>query len=203
MIELLVVIVVLCILASIAVISLASTRKYAPDDQARLLTDAFDEARQKALNQRQTFRVEINKTRNRINVIDENKPEDVTDDVIVKSQAISSQVLVGVTPSNVTSGPTTTSPIPVRPYVSSNYPLSNGDTKITLRFKKNGQVTDTGNDNIGTGSLTTGATIYVHSITPSVNNPDIIRAVALLGTSGDNSVYKCTITAGVCGNWVR
>ncbi|MEP6902513.1 MAG: type II secretion system protein, partial [Actinomycetota bacterium] len=58
LIELILVITVLTILSAIAVVSFWNTRKYSADDQAKKMIDVFDEARQKALNQRKTFRVE-------------------------------------------------------------------------------------------------------------------------------------------------
>lgn len=204
MIELLLVISIVIILSTISVIAFWSSRKYAPEDQAKKLIDVFDEARQKALNQRKTFRVEINKTKKEIRLIDEG--DNVTtanDDVILKRIQISNQVVIGAAPGNVSGAPTATSPINVPAYATSGYPLSSGEEKITLRFRRNGQVVDAGIDNIGTGSLISGATIFVHSITPSVTSPDLIRAVTVLGTTGDTSLYKCKFVLNSCTNWSR
>jgi prepilin-type N-terminal cleavage/methylation domain-containing protein len=201
-IEVLLVISVLAILSTVAIISFWSTRKYSADDQAKKLIDVFDEARQKALNQRKTFRVEINKTQNELRLIDEG--DDATtanDDVVLKKSQLSGQVVVGSAPGNVSGAPTASSPIPVPAYAMSSYPLSSGDEKITLRFKRNGQVVDAGTDHIGTGSLSSGATIYVYSTTPSVTNPDVIRAVTVLGTTGDTSLYKCRFVSNSCTNY--
>lgn len=202
--EIITVLSVLAILSSFAVTSLWSARKHSADDQAKRLIDVFDEARQKALNQRKTFRVEINRTKRELRLIDEgDNATTASDDKILKTSPFSNHVMLGAAPGNISGAPTASSPIPVPSYQSSSYPLSNGDEKITLRFKKNGQVVDAGTDNIGTGSLINGATIYIHSTTPSVTNPDIIRAVAVLGTTGDTSLYKCTFAAGVCSNWKK
>ncbi|MBS1794553.1 MAG: hypothetical protein JSS81_11900 [Acidobacteria bacterium] len=202
--EVLIVVAVLAILTTVALVSYTSTRKYSADEQARKIIDVFDEARQKALNQRKTFRVEINRTKSELRLIDEgSNATTANDDTILKKFQISSLVVVGSAPPNVTGAPTATTPINVPSYASSTYPLSNGEEKITLRFKRNGQVVDAGTDNVGTGSVMNGATIYVYSRTPSVNSPDVIRAVTVLGTTGDTSLYKCTFTAGSCGNWSR
>jgi len=203
-IELIIVISVLAILSTIAVVTFWSSRKYSAEDQARKIIDVFDEARQKALNQRKTFRVEINKTKNELRLIDEG--EDVStanDDKILKKYKFTNQVVIGNPPNNVSGKPTATTPINPPQYATSSYPLSSGDEKITLRFKRNGQVVDAGNDNIGTGSLMSGATIYVYSTTPSITNPDVIRAVTVLGTTGDTSLYKCKFISSACGNWSR
>ena len=101
-------------------------------------------------------------------------------------------VTIGEVPANVAGPPTATSPIPVLGFVSSNYPLSKNDKKITLRFARNGRVMDTGNDNIGTGSGVRGATMYVFSYKEKTNTPEIIRAVTALGTTGDTSILKCS-----------
>jgi len=204
MIEVLLVVTVLAILSTVALISFSSGRKYSAEDQAKRIIDVFDEARQKALNQRKTFRVEINRTKNELRLIDEG--DDATtaaDDKILKQSPLSPQVVIGSAPGNTSGAPTASSPIPVPAYAASTYPLSSGDEKITLRFRRNGQVVDAGSDHIGTGSLTSGATIYVYSKTPSVTSPDVIRAVTVLGTTGDTSLFKCRFVSDSCTNWSR
>lgn len=203
LIELVAVISILTILATVAVVSFWSSRKYTAEDQAKNIIDLFDEARQKSLNQRKTFRIEINKTKKELRLIDEMTSSTADDDVILKKYQISSQVVIGAAPNNVSGAPTATTPINVPSYATSTYPLSSGDEKITLRFRRNGQVVDAGVDNIGTGSLINGATIYVYSRTPSVTNPDVIRAVTVLGTTGDTSLYKCKFVSSNCTNWSR
>lgn len=204
MLETIIVVVVVGILSTMALVAYSSNRKYSADDQARQIIDILDEARQKALNQRTTFRVEINRTRNRIRLIDENQTTTADDDVEVKSVTLSTQTIVGSAPPNVTATPTATSPIPVGTYTSSTYPLSSGDQKITLRFRRNGQVVDAGTDSIGTGSVTNGMTIYVYPKTATGVNPDVVRAVTILGTSGDTSLFKCKFNAsGNCISWNR
>lgn len=203
LIELIFVLVIVGIISVIAVTSYTGSRKYSADDQARKIVDLFDEARQKSLNQRNTMRVEINKTDKIVTLIDENTAAIVTDDVIIRSIPISSLSVVGAAPNNVSTGPTATSPIPVPAYVTSTYPLSTGDQKITLRFRRNGQVVNAGTDNLGNGSIVTGATIYVYSATPTGNNPDVVRAVTVLGTSGDTAIYKCKVTGTACGAWSK
>lgn len=202
--ELIIVMTVTIIITTVAVVAYSSSRKHSADDQARQIADILDEARQKALNQRTTFRVEINKTRNRIRLIDEKTATTATDDVEIKSVQLSAQTTVGPIAPNVTATPTATSPIPVSTYSSSTYPLSSGDQKITLRFRKNGQVVDVGTDNIGTGSIVNGMTIYVYPKTASGVNPDVVRALTVLGTSGDTSLLKCKFDANKrCAGWTR
>ncbi len=202
--ELVIVITVTIIITTVAVVAYSTGKKHSADDQARQIADILDEARQKALNQRTTFRVEINKTRNRIRLIDEKTATTATDDVEVKSVQLSSQTTIGPIAPNVTATPTATSPIPVASYSSSTYPLSSGDQKITLRFRKNGQVVDVGTDTVGTGSIVNGMTIYVYPKTASGVNPDVVRALTVLGTSGDTSLLKCKFDANNrCAGWTR
>ncbi len=203
-IELLVIMTVLTVLSAIAITSFSSAKKYAADDQAMLITDFLDEARQSALNQRRTFRVEINRTKKKITLINENDGASSSDDKIIKSVPLKTLVTVGEVPNNVLSAPTATSPIPVLDYVQSNYPPSSGDEKITLRFARSGRVLDTGTDNTGTGSLMRGATIYVFSTKDKTTAPEIIRAVTVLQSTGDTSILKCSFdTNGKCGNWKK
>lgn len=201
--ELIIVITVTTILLTVAVIAYSSSSKHSADNQARQIIDILDEARQKALNQRTIFRVEINKTRNRVRLIDENTATTAADDVEVKSIPLVSQITIGSASPNVSATPTATSPIPVGTYSSSTYPLSSGDQKITLRFRRNGQVVDAGTDSIGTGSVVNGMTIYVYPTTASGVNPNVVRAITVLGTSGDTSLLKCKFTAGQCTAWGR
>ena len=203
-IEVLMALIIVSIFIGLAIPWLRSSKKFSVDDQAMTMIDIFDEARQSAMNKRQTFRVEINKTKNQVRLIDENSAGSVTDDAVVKEVAFKGFVKVGDVPSNIAGAPTATSPIPVLSPVRSTYPLSSGDEKITLRFAKNGLVMDTGTDNTGNGSIPRGATIYVFSNKEGTATPEIIRAVTVLQTSGDSTILKCTFDAtGKCGNWKK
>lgn len=182
----------------------SSKRKYAADDQSLQMLDILDEARQSALNQRRTFRVEINRTKKQIILINENSGGSASDDRIVRSVNFKEFVSVGDVPNNILASPTATSPIPVLDFARSEYPLSNGDEKITMRFSRDGLVMDTGTDNIGTGDVPRGATIYVFSNKQGTATPEIIRAITVLQTSGDASVLKCRFDSnGKCGNWQK
>ena len=203
LVELVFVLVIVGILTTFAVMAYSSSRKHAADDQARHILDMLDEARQKALNQRNTMRVEINKTKKKITLIDEEDWKTVTDDRVVRSMPLSSNAEVGAAPNNVSAGPTATSPIPVPTYTASTYPLSSGDQKITLRFRRDGQVVDAGTNETGAGSLVTGATVYVYNKTPTGNNPDVVRAVTVLGSTGETSIYRCRVVSGTCTNWAK
>ena len=204
LVEMLVIVIILCLFVTFAIISFSGSRKFAVDDQANVIADTFAEARQYSLNQRRVFRVEINRTKNAVVLIDENEPTIVTDDQIVKSTAFRSSVTIGTIPGNILSAPTTSSPIPVLDYVRSTYPLSLNDEKITLRFNRDGRVLDPGTNDVGAGSIMRGATIYLFANKEQTTTPEIIRAVTVLQTSGDISILKCKFDSNnKCGNWAR
>jgi prepilin-type N-terminal cleavage/methylation domain-containing protein len=206
LIELIIVVVIVTILSSFSLLTLRSSQLLAIDNQGKQIIDVLDEARQRSLNQRQTMRVEINRTRGQIRLIDENDPANATDDLELRRINFSADINIGTTPNNITNNPTTTSPIPVASYQTSNYFLSPGDEKITLRFRRNGQVTDAAN-------VVTGTTIFLatNKISKTANNngntstkPFMVRAVTVLGTSGDTSLLKCTMdAAGDCTTWYK
>lgn len=203
-IEVLMALIIVSIFFALTIPWLTSSKKYNVDDQAMTMIDIFDEARQSAMNNRQTFRVEINKTKNQVTLIDEKSAATATDDEVLRQIAFKPYVKVAEIPNNITSAPTATSPVPVLTPVTSNYPLSQGDEKVTLRFARNGLVMDTGTNNTGNGSVPRGATIYLFSNKEGMNTPEIIRAITVLSSSGDSSVLKCTFDSNnKCGNWSK
>jgi prepilin-type N-terminal cleavage/methylation domain-containing protein len=205
--ELIIVMSVLAVVALMATMTLRQSELLAIDSQGKKVIDILDEARQRALNQRRTMRVEINRTRGNIRIINENSATMASDDEEIKSIPLDDEIAVGTVPNNIDVNPTTTSPIPVAVYQTSNYPLSLGEEKITLRFRRNGQVSDVGTDDVGTGSLVSGATIFVYTNTlfaNGSNKPQMVRAISLLGGSGDTSYLKCVTNASNdCINWVK
>lgn len=204
LVELLLVVIILVLFTIFAVVSFFGTRKFKVDDQANALADMLAEARQYALNQRRVFRIEINKTKGSIILIDENDPGVVSDDAIVKRSAFKNSVNIGVIPNNILSAPTASSPIPVLDFVRSTYPLSSGDEKITLRFARDGRVLDPGTNDTGAGSIMRGATVYLFANKEGTTTPEIIRAITVLQASGDVSILKCRFDVNnKCGNWSR
>lgn len=204
--ELLMVIVLIAILSSIAFMSFSSTKLYDADRQALQITDLLQEARQRSLSQRNTLRVEINSTKNSVRLIDEIKSGDASDDVVLKTSFFLNEgVYVGTTPSNLSAGPTESSPVLPISYNTSTHPLSTSDQVAVIRFRK-GNAQNAGTDAIGTNSIPTGATVYVWSKHPTDNstNPtvgNIIRAITVIGSSGSTRLWKCEIDAGDCSQW--
>lgn len=201
--ELVIVVVIIGILSAVSIIGFGTFKKYAADDQAINALDLLQEARQKAMNERETMRVEFNDTKKELRLIDENVQSDVSDDVIVRTVKFSSRIVVGTKPAGLTTVPSANYPIDEISYTQSTYPLSATNDTFTLRFLKNGQVVDKGNNNIGTGAVMRGATIYVYSLKEGSNSPDIIRAITVSGITGDVTILKCIKSGNNCSAWKR
>jgi prepilin-type N-terminal cleavage/methylation domain-containing protein len=207
LIELVIVMLLLLILTVSAGLGMALTRIHGADAQAVALMDIFQEARQKALTQGKTLRVEINDTKKQIRLIDENATNASTDDIVITTLNINRATTVGVTPANVTGAtpalPKGNSPIPVIQYTQTSYPLSKNNKVKTLRFLKSGEVVDAGTDNLGTGALTSGTTIYVYNGAEG-SKSSVVRAITLSGITADAQVFKCQAdTQGICKGWVK
>lgn len=209
LVELMVVLVIIAILSAFAMMSLGSEKVYDADKQTLAIIDLLHEARQRSLSQRNTMRVEINETRNSIRLIDENRPNDSTDDVEIKSAPYRNNgVFIGTLPSNMTDNPTELSPVSPIAFTISNHPLSANNSVATMRFLRNGTVHNAGSNDIGTGSIATGATIYVWSKFPQDNSAyptigQMFRAITVVGTTGSSRLWKCTMTSGNCSDWIN
>lgn len=209
-IELIIVLLIVSILSILAVLSVKSEKKYLADTQAFKINDILHEARQRALTQRETMRVEINKTRNNVRLITENEPGNADDDQEVRSIKLEApaDIVIGDPPQNVSGAPSEMSPTPTITFKVSTHPLSITDTVATLRFTTTGKVLDAGSNSIGTNSAMTGATIYVWS--PEYSNAgqplvsgNVIRAITVQGASGITGYWKCPVANSNCGNWTR
>lgn len=205
--ELLIVVILVGILSSIAFMSLSTGKLYEAERQALEITDVLQEARQRAISQRNTVRVEINQTKNAIRLIDEVKPGAAADDVVIKSVPyMNNGVYIGTAPANMSNGgPTETSPVVPVTFSTSTHPLSIGDQVSIIRFRK-GTAQNAGSDAIGTNSIPTGATVYVWSKYADDNSPNptvaqVIRAVTVLGSTGSSKLWKCSFTGNQCAAW--
>lgn len=209
LIELLIVIVITGILATVTVLSLSAEKLFEADRQALAVTDLLQEARQRSISQRNTMRVEINSTKNSIRLIDEKDGGSAADDVQIRSVPYRNNgVFIGTTPSNMTDNPAELSPVPPVVFAVSNHPLSPNDRVATVRFRENGTVHNAGTNAAGTNSIATGATIYVWSKYPNDNSStpttgQIFRAITVLGTSGSSRLWKCAMTQGNCSQWLK
>lgn len=220
LVELLIAVIIIGILSAITVMSLSSTRKYNAEAEALTVIDFMREAQQRALSQKKTMRVVINSSDRNISLINENEPADANNDgindaptanndTVIKTAVFTdNNMFIGVVPTNMTSSPTELTPVAPIVFANSIHPQSLGDFVATMRFRSNGTVLNTGNDAIGTGSIPTGATIYVWTKkdTDTSANPtvaDVLRAVTVLGSSGSTKLWKCGTGGSQCTTWTR
>lgn len=208
LIELIIVLLVISILSVLSLMAFKGEKKFLADSQAYLILDIFGEARQRALTQHETMRVEINKTTSKVRLISENLPGDANDDREIKSFQLESPNYVVFThaPTNITVDPTDVTPIPAIVFKKSVHPSSLGNEVATLRFLRNGNVVDAGSNAVGNNSVMTGATVFVWMPDYSESGAalprgTVVRAVTILGSTGSTKYWKCPIIEGQCDGW--
>lgn len=208
LIELLIVMLVISILSVLTLMAFKGEKKFLADSQAYLILDVLNEARQRALTQHETMRVEINKTTNTIRLISENAAGDATDDQIVKTLILESAnyVVIEQAPTNIEESPAESSPVPAISFTTSVHPLSTSNQVATLRFLRTGQVVNAGSNAIGTNAAITGATIFVwmpnYSDSGSpLQTGSVIRSITVLGATGSTRYWRCEVENGQCANW--
>ncbi|MEP6944989.1 MAG: prepilin-type N-terminal cleavage/methylation domain-containing protein [Acidobacteriota bacterium] len=204
--ELLVVLAVLAILTSISIFYAAGHKKlYQPDDQALQISDILQEARQRALTQRRSMRVEINTTTNTVKLYDENlDATTASDDVALKSLALFTTVNVRVDtrPAEISYNPPESLPVPSAVFKPSVYPPSISQTVATIRFLANGSAVDAGTNAIGTGAVPTGVTLHIWA--PSKANTaqsDIARSITILGATGVIRLWEFDRSSSASNKW--
>lgn len=209
-IELIIVILIMAIMSVLAVLAFRNDAMYEADKQALLILDVLKEAREKAINQRETMRVEIGRNDRTVRIIDENDPGNSADDVIIRSVPLASvgDIVFDAVPKNIKNNPTESTPVPALSFQKKVHPLSTSNRVATIRFQLNGNITDAGTDATATGATVKGATIYVWKpkINPdkSVSNQgEIIRAITILGASGNTRFWKCPVIDDTCAAWSK
>jgi prepilin-type N-terminal cleavage/methylation domain-containing protein len=203
--ELLVVLAIIAVLTTISIFYLAGHKQlYKPDDEALLINDILQEARQRSITQRETLRVEINRTRNTVTLYDENEGATADDDRVLKSMAMFDQteVRVGTAPANIAPNPPEPLPVPTSAFAPSVYPASISDTVCTLRFLANGQVVNAGNNAVGTGAVATGATIHIFAPAKDIPaNATIARALTVIGSTGTIRLWEWDYSSVDANKW--
>lgn len=208
LVELLVVLVLIVIVSTIAALSLSSNKLFAADAQALVIMDILQEARQKALTERKTLRVELNDTKKQIRLIDENDTTATSaDDKIIRAVAFNPAVSVGTAPANVDPVlsvlPRAAAPVPEMSYRQTNYTLSANDSVKTLRFTKAGEVVDGGTDNLGAGAISSGTTVYVYNGARG-GSSSVVRAITVSGVTASPQLFKCKLNGqGICALWSK
>jgi Tfp pilus assembly major pilin PilA len=202
--EFLVVIGLIAVLSGLSMIYFASNRRgYAVEDQALQIVDIIQEAKQRALTQRRTMRVEINLVQNAVRLIDEKTAGNAGDDIEIARLALPTveTVRVGTRPANISSEPNVGFPVPQPVFQPSSHPSSSAQPCAVLRFTRDGSVFDAGVNGTGTGAVMTGATVYIWK--PRVagsTESNMTRAVTVLGAVGTVRLWDYDHAAG--NGWV-
>lgn len=195
--ELLIVMAIMLIMTGVAIFALQGNKEsYKTDDQALKILDIFQEARFRALSQRQTMRVEINLVTNQVRLIDENSAAVADDDRVIRVLPISpeSDIKISGRPSTVSVNPPTPLACPDAVFAPSLHPTSQAQSVATFRFNLTGQVLNAGVNDTGQNAVMTSSTIFLWP--PSPANPSqptqagLVRAITILGTTGAMQVWK-------------
>jgi prepilin-type N-terminal cleavage/methylation domain-containing protein len=208
LVELIIVMLMVSILSVLTLMAFRGDEKFLADSQAYSMLDVLNEAKQRALTQHETIRVEINTTNNKIRIIAENNAGDASDDVEIRSVQLEhpAYVAYSTSPTNIAASPLDSAPIPIIVFKTSTHPLSIGEQVATLRFLQNGNVMDAGSNAVSTNSVMTGATIFVwmpeysSSGTP-LSSGGVIRAISVFGSTGSTKYWRCEVVAGQCTTW--
>ena len=175
-IELLIVGTLIIALTAISVFMLAPQRRaYRSEDAAAQAANFMRDAYQRALTQRQTMRVQIDRANRIIQIIDENLLP-VGDEIEVRRDALLDEVnfdqpSFGGTPVSV----------PAAPY---NYPKAVYNSNVwTARFKSDGSVVDSAGNVMS-------ATLFFSPQNSQNIDQRLVRAVTVFGPSGSVRVWK-------------
>ena len=194
LVELMVVLAIIAIFVSISLFFYEGHRSlYRPDEIALQMSDLFQEARQRSLTQRETMRVEIDLTRKVANLIDENTAATADDDVVLRTITLpeASSVTVGSRPANIGYNPPEPQPVPSAVFTSSVYTPSFGNLVCAFRFQRDGTVVNAGNNAIGTGAVSSGATLHVWSPKEGdVSTSEVARAITIIGSTGTIRMWE-------------
>lgn len=204
--ELLIVVSIITIMCAFTLFSLVGHKTaYKTDDQTLQIIDMLRAASLRAVTQRQTIRVEINLTTNKINMIDENTPSVATDDVVIKSLNLEKvgDVKLSAQPLNVTAFPPSPSNFPIAVFTPSVHPTSTSNNVLSIRFNRNGTVTNAGANSVGAGAAITSTTLFIWPPLPTdatrARTLNSVRAITIFGPTGNIRLWKFNGTAYVLG----
>lgn len=203
--ELLVVVALIAVMSTVVLFYATAHQKlYLPDEQALLITDILQEARQRSLTQRETLRVEVNSTNNTVSLYNENSPATASDDILLRKLNIANpaNIKVGAPPSEIGYNPPEPLPVANPVFSTSVYPTSISQNVCTLRFMANGTVTNAGTNAIGGGAVSTGLTLHIWS--PNRTTPtqsEIARSITVIGSTGTIRMWEFDHRSTASNKW--
>lgn len=176
MIELLIVFAVTAVLTSITFFSLRSSkRSYAPDDEATQIVSYFREAHQRALSQRQTQRVTIDRNTLVIRLMDEGLLPGGDEVEVIRGTLNGTVSMQQPTVNSVLI------PTPPGPYNYNPAQFPNGVCE--LRFRADGSVVDPAGNSVS-------ATLFFTPLDMNDQSANLVRGVTLFGPSGSTRTWK-------------
>lgn len=205
LIELLIVLIISSIMLAVTGYYFVAHQKlYKPDDQSLKIIDILQEARQRALTQRKTMRVEIDLTDNIVRLIDEKESNTETDDREIRRATLlpQNEVKLQVRPDDISYNPPETLPAPTAVFTASIYPSSSSHNVCTIRFQSNGTVMNAGTTAIGGGATVTGLTLHIWSPKKTnANEADIARSITIIGSTGSLRMWEFDKTSTDTNKW--
>lgn len=197
LVELLVVVSIVLIMTTIAIFAFSRNKElYKTDDQALKMVDMLQEARFRALSQREIIRVEINTTLNQIRIIEENSPGTANDDNVIRIMSLTSQseIVYSTRPTGFSASPPTPITCTDVTFSSSTHPLSAGNNVAVFRFNMLGQVLNAGDNATGQNAALINSTIIIwppkRTSPTQADTVGLIRAISVMGNSGAIQYWK-------------
>jgi Tfp pilus assembly protein FimT len=177
-IELLVIVSVIIVLTGAAVFSmLPQKRAYSTDDAAAQVSNFLRDAYQRAISQRQTMKVQIDRSTMLIKMFDENTLP-TGDEIEIRRAQLNPEISVN----QPTVGGSSLNP-PASPF---NYPVATYSSNLWVaRFRSDGSVVDANGNTLS-------ATIFFSPVSMKTNETNLIRAVTLFGPSGSMRFWRYT-----------
>ncbi len=212
--ELLVVVAMIFILSGFALFYLNPYQKlYVPDEESLKIVDLLQEARQRSLTERETMRVEFNRDKRTVTLIDENNqmtPKSVSNARILRvlHWLPDGELRIGYRPADIAYDPPEPTPVPPLTFSPSVYPMSVGQSVATLRFRPfsgetgNAAVIDGGTNPLGTDGNPISATIQLWS--PNKDDNDkyaVARAITVVSSTGSVRMWEFDQSISAPNKW--
>jgi len=176
LIELLIVIAMVVILTTVSVFALRSSkRSYAPDDEANQIVSFFREAHQRALSQRQTQRVTIDRNQLVVRLMDEGLLPGGDEVEIIRGKLNGT---VAMTQPRIGGN---LLPLPPAPYNYNTAVFTDGVCQF--RFRADGSVVDPAGNSVS-------ATFFFTPLDMNDQSQTLVRSVTLFGPSGSTRAWK-------------